>query len=36
MEMIKLYQELEKATAGRWKSMFYVDYNFHAQDYCDD
>jgi len=26
----------EKATAARWKSMFYVHYNFHAQDYCDD
>jgi len=25
-----------KSTAVRWKSMFYVHYNFHAQDYCDD
>jgi len=36
MEMVELDQELEKATAARWKSMFYVHYNFHAQDYCDD
>jgi len=25
-----------KATAARWKSMFYVHYNFLAQNYCDD
>jgi len=36
MEMVELYQELEKATAARWKSIFYVHYNFRAQDYCDD
>jgi len=36
MEMVELYQELEKATATRWKSMFYVLYNFCAQDYCDE
>jgi len=36
MEMVELYQELEKATAARWKSMLYVHYNFRAQDYCDD
>jgi len=30
------YQELEKATAASWKSMFYVHYNFHAREYCDD
>jgi len=23
MEMVELYQELEKATGARWKSMFY-------------
>jgi len=35
--MVYLYQELEKATATRWKSMFYVHYNFRAQeDYFDD
>jgi len=34
--MVQLYQELEKATAARWKSMFSVHYNFRAQDYCDD
>jgi len=36
MEMVELYQEFEKATATRWNSMFYVHYNFRAQDYCDD
>jgi len=25
-----------KATAARWKSMFYAHYNFHSQDYCGD
>jgi len=30
MEMVELYKKLEKATATRWKSMFYVHYNFRA------
>jgi len=33
---INANQELEKATAVWWKSMFYVHHNFCAQDYCDD
>jgi len=36
MEMVELYQELEKATAARWKFMFYVHYNFHALVIIDD
>jgi len=33
---IALPKTLKKATAARWKSIFYVHYNnFCAQDYCD-
>jgi len=27
---------IKKKTAARLKSIFYVHYNFHAKDYCDD
>jgi len=31
MEMVELYKKFEKTTATRWKSMFYVHYNFCAE-----
>jgi len=36
MVYVATYQELEKATAARWKSMFYAHHNFRAQGNCDD